>query len=798
MMPSDARPGPLPDTDGIVRAIVDASSDAIFAKDADGRMRYVNPAAVALLGKPVERILGHTDFDYLDDPADARAVRENDRRVMEGRRAVEVEEVLPYPDGTSRVWLSQKVPYFDGGGRVVGVLGIARDITERKALEKAKDAAQRELGESREQLRLAIESVGAGVFDWDLQTGRLDWDARTRELLGVSSDEPASIERFMQCLAHDERAFFEAELREALASDADVPWKRSFRVRTAEGASRWIDACGRIRVEPGEDGRPQPVRFAGLLYDVTDQVESAERLAASERARLQTEADHRYVLDRTHAAVVLYDADGAITFSNPVASRLLGLSEDQMLGRVPADPGWHFLRADGSVMPLDEYPVSIVARTCEPLEDYIVGVVQREGMAPIWVLVNAYPEIGPDGRLRRTVVSFVDISRLKHAEERLVDADRRKDEFLAMLAHELRNPLAPIVTAAHLLQRSNADAERVHAAADVIARQAAHITRLVDDLLDVSRVTRGLVQLEREDIDLKPVIAAAVEQVRPLLDTRGHTLSTLIGPGRLRVLGDRVRLAQVVANLLNNAAKYTPPGGRIELAVEAAGRGVRIRVSDDGCGIASDLLPGVFELFTQAARTPDRAQGGLGIGLALVRNIVQLHGGHVSAASAGIGQGSTFEVVLPRLEAPVDPTGAATDPRPGARRDARVLVVDDNADAARTLAELLAVEGHRVVVAVTAAEAIARASTEGPFDVLVVDIGLPDMTGYELVAPLRRHAGGHAVAIALTGYGQPHDRVLSRAAGFDHHLVKPVEPARLFDAVADAVATPSPGAAPCV
>ena len=368
------------------------------------------------------------------------------------------------------------------------------------------------------------------------------------------------------------------------------------------------------------------------------------------------------------------------------------------------------------------------------------------------------------------------------AQEELRRLDRRKDEFLAMLAHELRNPLAPISTATHLMRLADGDPDRLRPLGEMIARQAGHLTHLIDDLLDVSRVTRGLVRLERERLELADIVEAAIEQARPLVEARGHRLDVRATPG-IGVDGDRTRLVQVVVNLVNNAAKYTPPGGYIEVDAGVRDGVAEIRVSDNGLGIDAALLPHVFELFTQAERTPDRTQGGLGIGLSLVRSLVALHGGEVRAHSDGLDRGSCFTVTLPRVE-PADALPRKADASPGAApRPMRLLLVDDNEDAARTLAELLELFGHRTEVALTPEQALA---STGEFDACLLDIGLPGMTGYELAALLRERGHADAMYVALTGYGQPQDRVQSEAAGFDHHLVKPVDPAKLLDALAGA------------
>jgi CheY-like chemotaxis protein len=307
------------------------------------------------------------------------------------------------------------------------------------------------------------------------------------------------------------------------------------------------------------------------------------------------------------------------------------------------------------------------------------------------------------------------------------------------------------------------------------------MTRLMDDLLDVSRVTRGLVTLANERLDLAAIVAGAVEQVRPLIERRRHTLTQHMATQRVQVLGDRTRLVQILANLLANAAKYTPDGGQIVLAVNAGHDTVELCVSDNGAGIEPDLLPHVFDLFIQAKRSPDRSQGGLGLGLALVRSLVAQHGGEVHAQSAGLAQGSVFTVALPRLKSAGEEDLSAKDvSAPRARSAMRVMVVDDNVDAAQTAAMLLEAHGHTVSVAFSAASALLHLAKMTP-DVMVIDIGLPDMDGYALCRQLRsRPQTSKVVLIALTGYGQEQDREQARSAGFDHHLIKPADHSQLL------------------
>jgi signal transduction histidine kinase len=364
---------------------------------------------------------------------------------------------------------------------------------------------------------------------------------------------------------------------------------------------------------------------------------------------------------------------------------------------------------------------------------------------------------------------------LQESENELREASRRKDEFLAMLAHELRNPLAPIATAAELLKISALDEGRVRRTSEIIARQVAHMTELVDDLLDVSRVTRGLVKLQEEILDIDSLLADAAEQVRSLMESKHQHFTMHLPDEQVLVRGDRTRLIQVFSNILNNAAKYTAPGGHVMLRAAAGDAQVEVVVVDDGIGIAPNLLPHIFDPFTQAERSPDRAQGGLGLGLALVKSLLELQGGEVAACSAGLGKGSRFTVRLPRVPAtalPAERQGEqAAMPEAAATR---VLVVDDNRNAAEMLQLLLQAGGHEAVVANSARDALEIAQRLSPA-VLFLDIGLPEIDGYELARRLRvLPETSRSLIVAVTGYGQPQDRERAKEAGFDHYLVKPV------------------------
>jgi signal transduction histidine kinase/ActR/RegA family two-component response regulator len=379
---------------------------------------------------------------------------------------------------------------------------------------------------------------------------------------------------------------------------------------------------------------------------------------------------------------------------------------------------------------------------------------------------------------------------LRERVEALREADRRKDEFLAMLAHELRNPLAPISNAVHLIRLAGSNESMRSNANDMIERQVAQLIRLVDDLLDVSRVSRGKIMLQKMVLDLAAVVHQAVETSRPLIDSRRHHLALTLPPAPVRVEGDFVRLSQVVSNLLNNAAKYTDEGGEIWLTLEKEGPGAAgareavIRVRDNGRGIDPSALKILFDLFYQVGHNLDRSEGGLGIGLSLVKSLVEMHGGSVQARSQGRGRGSEFTVHLPLLQE-IPPAAPAVAPAPApAVRPSRILVVDDNRDSAETMALLLKMDGHEVWTAYDGEKAVEVAERERP-TVILLDIGLPKLNGYQTCQAIRGAGLKDTLLIAMSGYGQEEDRRLSQEACFDAHLVKPVDLAALRQLLAE-------------
>ena len=384
--------------------------------------------------------------------------------------------------------------------------------------------------------------------------------------------------------------------------------------------------------------------------------------------------------------------------------------------------------------------------------------------------------------LARALAAQQEIETELHQQRDWRDADRRKDEFLATLAHELRNPLAPIRQAALISKAPGATDAQKRWSHDVIDRQVQHMSLLLDDLLDISRVTRGTLALRMQPTELSAVIDNAVETARPTIDTKRHTLSVEVPREPIQLTADPLRVAQVLSNLLTNAAKYTDPEGQIRLTARVEGDDVVIRVADSGIGISAAALPRVFNMFSQVHSNTDRSEGGLGIGLALAQGLIELHGGTIQASSAGLGCGSTFTVRLPRRPVTAAPrTTGQSSPRSQLARRRRILIADDNRDSAETLAALLRMEGHEVTSVHDGPVALSRFAEINP-DVALLDIGMPGLTGYEVARRMRQSSAGASITlIAITGWGQDIDKERAYAAGFDHHLTKPVDPQRLAE-----------------
>jgi PAS domain S-box-containing protein len=613
---------------------------------------------------------------------------------------------------------------------------------------------------SEERLRLFIEHAPAAIAMFDRDMRYLAASRRWLADYGLPGDiiGKSHYEVFSDIPDRWREAHHRGLAGAIMRADED-PFER------ADGTLQWL----RWEVRPWHTSSGE---IGGILIFSE---EITERRRAEEQLR-QSEARFRQLANAMPQIVWAARPDGYIDYYNERWYEYTGFSRGEY-----GQPSWEpILHPDDVQRCVDTYFACIKAEQPYQIE---YRFKDRKTGGYRWFLGRAVPVRDEQGRIVRWFGTCTDIDDTKCAEEALKEADRRKDEFLAMLAHELRNPLAPIRNALHVVQmRGQERRQAVRQAWEMIERQVENLVRLVDDLLDVSRIGRGKISLQKEPVDVATLVARAVEGSRPLIEARRHDLKVALPDEPMRVEADPTRMAQVLWNLLNNAAKYTPEGGRIWLTAAKEGGEAVIRVRDTGMGIPPELLPKMFDLFTQAERTLDRAEGGLGIGLTLVRRLTEMHNGVVEAFSAGPGEGSEFVVRLPLLP-DVSPAATAHEPDGGKRAKAavthRILVVDDNRDSADSLAMLLRLVGHDVRTAHDGRQALVVAATYRP-DLVLLDIGLPGMDGFTVARHLRSQpelAG--VVLVALTGYGSDEDRRQAQAAGFNHHMVKPVN----FDAL---------------
>jgi PAS domain S-box-containing protein len=760
---------------GDAQSILDSISDAFFSLNEDWEFSYVNRQTEITLGRQASDLLGKSLWEMYPGTVGSEFERMY-RKAARERIAVTFKSYYPDHD----VWYDVNVSPAEGGLSVYfrNVTVSERREIRSKALIKLTDAlhalatpeeitfmASEILGET-----LGVSRVGYGTIDPVAETLTVvrDWNAPGVETL-------AGVLRL-----RDFGSFIDDLKAGKFIAIDDVD--TDYRTESAAAALKERSAGSFVNVPVVEQDRLVAVIFVNhaqarawsseelaFIKEVAGRARTASERLRNELALQESEAKFRTIANAMPQMVWSTLPDGYHDYYNQRWYDFTGTAEGTTDGN-----GWKDL-----FHPDDQERTWALWRHClrtgEPYE--IQYRLRHHSGSYRWTLGRALPIYSDTGKIIRWMGTCTDIHDQKLAEEKLKEADARKDEFLAMLAHELRNPLAPISAAAQLLQMGAVDEARVRQTSQIIGRQVHHLTSLVDDLLDVSRVTRGLVELDSAQVDIGQVVADAIEQVTPLIRARHHRLGLQLSPEAPLVMGDKKRLVQVLVNLLNNAAKYTREGGQLQLTTEVRSAHVLIQVTDNGIGMAPELVSRAFDMFAQAERSPDRSSGGLGLGLALVKSLVNLHHGTVSCESAGPGKGSTFTVCLPRLLADERQIDAqASDPSSQkAAAPLRVLVVDDNVDAASMLSMLLEAAGHEVMTEHGSRAALARAEAEAP-QVCILDIGLPEMDGNALAQRLRampQTAG--AVLVAVTGYGQENDRQQTLAAGFDHHLVKPVD-----------------------
>jgi PAS domain S-box-containing protein len=623
-----------------------------------------------------------------------------------------------------------------------------------EALERAR--VSRTLQESEEQFRTLVTATSDVVYQMSP-----DW-TEMRHLDGrefIASTLRPSGTWLQQYIPPEDQPRVAAAIAESMRERK--PFEMEHRVLRVDGTVGWTFS----RAIPVLDGTGEVAGWFGAARDVTRRKEAEQELARvigeSERRKRLYEA----ILSSTPDFVYVFSLDYRVLYANPALVAMWGAGDP--VGRTFLEIGYEPWHAEMHAREIDQ-----VRATKEPIRGEVpfAGTTGRRIYDYIFV-----PVLGADGEVEAVAGTTRDVTDRKAMEEDARDADRRKDEFIALLAHELRNPLAPIRNALEVMRLASGNPAALAEARGVMDRQLSHMVRLIDDLLDVSRITRNKMELRRSRVALSEVVASAVETARPQIDEAGHELTLSLPAVPVHLDADLTRLAQLFSNLLTNSARYTPPGGRVWLSAERKGGHVQVSVRDTGIGIPAEALGNIFDMFAQVDRPLERATGGLGIGLALVKGLVEMHGGTVTAASEGEGKGSTFTVTLPVLADLPDTAGKDAAPEPADRGPSRrILVVDDNRDGADSLAMMLTLMGHEVETANDGIEAVEGAARLRP-DLILMDVGMPRLNGLDATRRIREQPWGRAITIiALTGWGQAGDKEDSRAAGCNGHLVKPV------------------------
>jgi PAS domain S-box-containing protein len=733
------------------RATFEQAAVGIAMVGPDGRWLRVNHKLCDILGYLPDEMTG-LRFQDITHPDDLEADLASVQRLLAGGIATYSMEKRYVRKDRSLVWANLTVSLVrTPQGQPKYFISVVEDITARKAAEEA-------LRESEQRLRAIGDNLPLGavyqvVGDPEGRRRFLYISAGVERLLGLTSAEVLADASSLYGLVHEEDHVRVAAQEQVAGRDL-TPFDCEFRSRTRTGDVRWLHCRSAPRRLPTGE-----TVWEGIVMDVTDRKRAAEALDR-ERELLGT------IVEKIPVMLTVYEPGTRVLRLNPAFERATG---------------WTTHEAAGASLMEQCYPDPAYRQR---VEEFMQSCVDG------WMDIRMRTRDGRDLETSWANVRLssgtqvgigIDITDRKQYEQSLKEADRRKDEFLATLAHELRNPLAPIRNGLQVMKVAAGDAEAVEPARAMMERQLGQLVHLIDDLLDVSRITRGKLALRWERIDLASVVQNAIEGSRPLIEASAHRLAVTLPPVPVWLDADPTRLAQVFANLLTNAAKYTERGGHIWLTAGRHGGEVIVSVKDTGIGIAADHLPRVFEMFSQAETALERSQGGLGIGLSLVRGLVEMHGGTVEARSEGLRRGSEFVVRLPvRNEAHGQETREPVGGEKGTSRPRRrILVADDNRDAADSLALLLRLAGHEVHAVHDGQEALEAVGWFRP-DVALLDIGMPKLNGYEVARRIRGHAAGQQmVLVAITGWGQEEDKRRAAEAGFDHHLTKPVDPAAL-------------------
>jgi PAS domain S-box-containing protein len=761
---------PLPSAD----ALFEHAACGLLVTDADGRILRVNATFCAWLGYRATELAGAVHIQDLLSAGGKVLYRTHWAPLLQTQGSVnELKLDMMHRDGHLVPMLLNAVRRRHGE---VSYLEVAVVVVEDRhkyeqdlllarrnaeASVTAHQLAQKELQESRDVLSLAMRGARMGAWSHEPKSGKFWWSRELEALAGYAEGRLAAMPHGFFELIHpgDLIALNEAVGHAVQTGDDYVA---EFRFRHASGDWCWMEGRGRATY----DRQGEPLTIYGLGIDITERKEAQTGL-------LRQAAIFEHLSD----AIVITDLRGNITDFNGGGERMLGYRMREILGKPVALflPPEHALRIRRE---------ALAALAAEGTWRSELPFVRRDGSRGVCETV-----VKPLANARGDVYGAVSINRditerrrteqqLKRLNLELSKADRRKDEFLATLAHELRNPLAPMRNVLEILRLKEFADPQLSWSRDVFDRQLQHMTHLVDDLLEVSRITQGKLELRKQRLELARAMQSAMEAARPTVQASSHHLSVTLPREPLYLYADPTRLSQMILNLLNNAAKYTPPGGSISLAAQREGDQAVIVVRDSGIGIPPEHLDSVFEMFSQLAPALDRSQGGLGIGLALVRGLAELHGGTVAAYSGGPGMGSEFVIRLPLSQATALPSDSAPPEVPRAA-GLRVVIVDDNADAADSLAMVLELEGHEVRTAGDGLAGLELINACTPHAV-ILDIGLPSLNGYEVARRIRHdYPDAGILLIAVTGWGQQQDKQTAVAAGFDHHFTKPVDPQAL-------------------
>ena len=747
----------------VLRVTLGSIGDAVITTDIEGRVTYLNRVAESLTGWTRQDAIGRPLGEVF------RIVNEDSRQIVESPVARALREgvvvglanhtLLVSRDGSERPIDDSAAPIRNDHDVVSGCVLIFRDISERRQWEK-REAARLV---SARLLASIVESSDDAIISKSLDGIIQTWNAAAERLFGYTSDE--AVGRHISLVIPLERIAEEDHIVVTLKAGTRIEHFETERVRK-DGQRILVS----LTVSPIHDDTGQVIGASKIVRDISER-----KLAESEREKFVT------LVENSTDFIGICDMNAVPIFVNRAGLQMVGLDSLEQARTIRVTD---FFFPEDQPLVMNELFREVLDKGHAEMDVRFRHFKTGEAL---WMSYKVLRLDDTRGQPVAIATVSQDVTERRRMEDSLrglaadlAEADRRKDEFLATLAHELRNPLAPLSNTLEILKRSSGPDAPVRQGLDTMERQLEQLVRLVDDLLDLSRITHNRIDLRKRHVELASVLRQAVLSAQPLADAARHTIEVTLPSEPIYLHADPVRLTQVFGNLLNNSCKYSPPGGTIRVTAQRDGDGAAVTVTDTGIGIPGDKLASIFDMFAQVDRTLEQSQGGLGIGLTLVKRLVELHGGSVEAQSAGIGHGSTFVVRLPAsldIAQVVQPGPNETQTNSATHR---ILVVDDNKDSADSLALLLELTGHEVFTAHDGYSALDAAEQHRP-DVVLLDIGLPALNGYDVCRRIREQPWGHTmVLIALTGWGQDEDRRRSQEAGFDGHLVKPVDHTRLL------------------